>query len=132
MATEPVKMRFTSGFDGEMTVEAGTFHIGEQGKGLQPYNLLLGALGSCFYATFLDIVEKKRLKFDGATLDITGQKRTEVPSTLETVHIQMRIVNPSDEKQFLRSVELGAKYCSIHETVAKVATITIDVEFVHS
>lgn len=130
MATEPVKMIFTNDFDGEMTVEAGTYHIGEQGKGLQPYNLLMGALGSCFYATFLSIVEKKRLTFDGATLELTGNKRTLVPETLETVHIQMQIKNPSDEKQFLRSVELGAKYCSIHETVSKVATITIDVEFV--
>jgi len=129
MAVEPVKMTFSDHFVGGLTVEAGTLNIGNQDGGFAPYNLLLGALGACFYSTFLDIVGKKRLTFTGATLDITGKKREEVPQTLETVHIQMVIKNPSDQKQFLRSVELGARYCSVHETISKVATITIDVEF---
>lgn len=129
MAVEPVKMTFSDQFVGEMNVEAGPLKIGAQDGGFAPYNLLLGALGACFYSTFLDIVKKKRLTFTGSTLEITGKKREEVPATLETVHIQMVIKNPSDTKQFLRSVELGAKYCSIHETISKVATISIDVEF---
>jgi len=130
MAVEPVKMTFSNNFVGELAVKGGIVKIGDQEQGIQPYNLLLGALGACFYSTFLDIVVKKRLTFDGATLDISGKKREAIPSTLETVDIKMVIKNASNQPQFLRSVELGAKYCSIHETISKVATITIAVEFI--
>lgn len=128
-AVEPVKLVFTNEFVGEVQVEKGTIKIGEQENGMMPYNLLLGALGSCFYSTFLDIVRKKRLTFDGATLEITGEKRTEVPTTLESVQMKMVIKNPSNQAQFDRSVELGLKYCSIHETISKVAKIVTTVEY---
>lgn len=98
-------------------------------EGVRPYELLLGALGSCFYATFLSIVEKKRLTYDEVKLDISGTKRTEVPQTLEKVNIKMIITNPSNEQQLLRSAELGAKYCSIYETLSKVAKMNLEVIF---
>lgn len=98
-------------------------------EGVRPYELLLGALGSCFYATFLSIVEKKRLTYDEVKLDISGTKRTEVPQTLEEVNIKMIITNPSNEQQLLRSAELGAKYCSIYETLSKVAKMNLEVIF---
>jgi len=34
-----------------------------------------------------------------------------------------------DEKQFLRSVDLAAKYCSVHETISKVARMSHEVKF---
>jgi len=127
---EPVKMSFTNEFVGEMSVESGVVRIGDQENGMRPYNLLLGALGSCFYSTFLDIVKKKRLTFDGATLEISGTKRQEVPTTLDSVQMKMVIKNPSNKAQFDRSVELGTRYCSIHETISKVATIVTTVEYI--
>lgn len=95
----------------------------------KPYDLLLGALGSCFYATFLSITEKKRQKFDEVNLKITGTKRTTVPTTLEYVSIDMIITNPSNEEQLRKSAELGAKYCSIHEMISKVAQIDLNIHF---
>jgi putative redox protein len=127
---EPVKMSFTNEFVGEMKVESGVVRIGDQENGMRPYNLLLGALGACFYSTFLDIVKKKRLTFEGATLEISGTKRQEVPTTLDTVLIKMVIKNPSNIAQFDRSVELGTRYCSIHETISKVASIVTTVEYI--
>ena len=129
MAVENVKMEFTNDFQGFMETENGKVMIGRDMGEMKPYNLLFGALGSCFYATFLGIVEKKKLTFDGATLEISGVKRTEIPNTLESVLMKLVIKNASNEKQFLRSVELGAKYCSIHETISQVAKIDIEVEF---
>jgi putative redox protein len=129
MAVEPVSLTFTNEFVGELKVAKGTVPLGDQEHGIQPYNLLLGALGSCFYSTFLDIVKKKRLTFEGATLVLSGKKREIVPTTLETVEIKMTIKNASNQPQFLRSAELGAQYCSIHETISKVAKISITVEF---
>ena len=41
----------------------------------------------------------------------------------------MVIKNPSNEQQLLKSAELGAKYCSIYETISKVAKINLEVIF---
>lgn len=129
LVVQPVKLEFSDRYDGWLEAPNGKIRLGETEGAFLPYNMVLGSLGACFYMTFLSIVEKKRLTFSGSTLEITGKKREEVPQTLESVHIQMQIRNASDQKQFLRSVELGAKYCSVHETISKVADIKIDVEF---
>ncbi|MGD9605312.1 MAG: OsmC family protein [Bacilli bacterium] len=123
MAADVIKMDFRNEFVGTMTAPKGQVLIGSQEGGLYPYNLLFGALGSCFYSTFLSIVNKKRLTFDSATVEISGRHIEAQVATLEYVQIKITIRKASDEKQFLRSVELGAKYCSIHETISKVAQI---------
>ena len=91
--------------------------------------MMLGALGACYYATFLDIARKMRLQYTSATVDISGVKREEVPTTLQTVDMKVIIHGAADEKGFDRAAQLAAKYCSVHETIAKVATIKLDVSF---
>lgn len=129
MAVENIKLEFENNFKGVMIAPTGDLKIGGNDGEFKPYNLLFGALGSCFYATFLSIVEKKKLSFADAKLEISGKKRDAEVATLEHVLIDMVITNASDEKQFLRCVELGAKFCSIHETISKVAKIDINVKF---
>jgi len=130
MDVETVTLDFKDGFQGKLTAPGGTVAIGGTEGGLAPYNLLFGALGSCFYSTFLSIATKKRLTYSTAKLTITGHKRDEVPPTLDHVEIRMEIAGASDEKGILRSAELGASYCSIHATVSKVADIKLAVTFV--
>ena len=130
MNTDTVSLAFDSTFTGTMVSPTGSVKLGNQPDGLEPYHLLYGALGSCFYATFLGIAIKKRLKFTRATLEISGTKRDELPPTLNQVIISMVIYNASDEIQFKKAAELGAKYCSIHETISKVATINLNIVFV--
>ena len=129
MNTDSVSLVFDSSFTGTMVSPTGSVKLGNQPEGLEPYHLLYGALGSCFYATFLGIAIKKRLKFKRATLDINGTKRDELPPTLNHVTISMVIYNASDEVQFRKAADLGAKYCSIHETISKVATIDLNIIF---
>jgi putative redox protein len=129
MAVDNVKLSFNPSFQGTMTTPTGNVVLGDQDNGVQPYHLLFGALGSCFYATFLSISLKKRLTFSRAELEISGTKRTEVPPTLEHTKIHLVVFNPSDEEQLIKSAELGAKFCSIHETISKVAKMELVVEF---
>jgi len=129
MDVESVKLAFTDGFKGMMTVASGTVPIGMTEGGVAPYNLLFGALGSCFYSTFLSIVQKKRLTLEKAELTISGHKRDQVPPTLDHVLIHMVITGASDEQGIRRSAELGAEYCSIHATISKVAEIKLEVVF---
>ncbi|MFA7434817.1 MAG: OsmC family protein [Bacilli bacterium] len=126
-AVEKVKFEFSNEYKGEVEVKNGKFPIGK--GGFSPYNLLLAALGGCLYHTFIEIVEKKRLTFDSATMEIDGVKRETVPTTLESANIKFIIKNPSNEKQFAKSVELAEQYCSIHATVSKVADIKLELVF---
>jgi putative redox protein len=127
---ENVQVEFKNSFKGVMKAPHGEVAIGVEEGELRPYNLLFGALASCFYSTFLDIIEKKRLTFDGATIEVSGTKRTEVPTTLDYVMIKFTIKNASDEAKFVKSAELAGKYCSIYQTISKVADIELMIEFI--
>lgn len=129
MKTDTVTLTFDPQFKGTMTSPTSTVVLGSQTNGAMPYHLLYGALASCFYSTFLSVANKKRLTFTKANLTVNGTKRDQTPPTLSEVIIDFEIINPSDEAGLLKSAELGAHYCSIHETVSKVADIKMNVTF---
>ncbi len=130
MSETNVKLRFTREFDGWLEAEHGSAKIGkaEEGK-LRPYDLMLGALGACYYATFVGIADKMKLAYDRVEIDIHGVKREEVPTTLKTVDMVLKVYGAEDSKGFERASDLAAKYCSVHETISKVAEISLKVEF---
>ncbi len=103
--------------------------IGSKAGEVFPYDMLLGALSSCFYYTLLEIFEKNKSEIPGIDIIVTGQKREKVPTTLEWVNMDISVFGQVEEKRFLRFVDLAAKYCSIHETISKVATMTHSVHF---
>jgi putative redox protein len=76
------------------------------------------------------VANKKKLIFKDANLEISGIKRDTIPATLEYLKIVFTIRGGQDEAQLKTSAELGAKYCSIHETISKVAKIDLVVNFV--
>jgi putative redox protein len=129
MKADTITLTFDNRFDGEMVSPTGTVPLGSREQGVASYHLLFGALASCFYATFLSVADKMRLVFTDASIEVSGDKRDEVPATLEHVTIKMVVRNGSDETKLKKAAELGAKYCSIHETVSKVAKIDLDVSF---
>jgi putative redox protein len=130
MKTDNVQLQFSNTFVGSMTSPSGRVVLGSQPDGIAPYHLLYGAVGSCFYSTFLSVANKKKLVFKDANLEISGTKRDAIPATLEYLKIVLTIRGGQDEAQLKTSAELGAKYCSIHETISKVAKIDLVVNFV--
>jgi len=124
-----VKLEFGNAFEGTLFAANGAVRIGKGEGTLKPYDLLLGALGACYYSTFLDIAAKLRLEYERAELQIRGVKRDEVPTTLRTVEMVFILHGAKGEKGFSRAAELAAKYCSVHETVSKVAEIRFRLEF---
>jgi len=104
--------------------------LGSKPNEFYPYELLLGALSACFYSTLNDILEKQKVETPVMDIVVTGEKRTEVPTTLEWVNMDITVNGTVNEKQFLRAVDLAAKYCSIHETISKVAAMSHEVVFV--
>jgi len=94
-----------------------------------PYDLFLGSLSSCFYYTLYDVLTKSKNEVPSMEIIVTGDKRTEAPTTLEWTHMDITVFDEVDQKRFLRAVELAAKYCSIHATISKVAKMTHEVHF---
>lgn len=129
MKADTVKLKFDSNYVGELTSPTGSIKLGSQDNGMKPYHLLFGALASCFYATFLSVAGKMRLTFTDVEIEVSGNKRDETPATLDQVTIQMVVYNGSDETKLKKAADLGAQYCSIHETVSKVAKIDLIVTF---
>lgn len=124
-----VRLSWERQFKGELTAKNGSAAIGQGEGALAPYDLMLGALGACYYSTFVDIADKMRLDYQSAAIDIHGVKRDEVPTTLKEVSMTLTIRGTPDEKGFARAAGLAAKYCSVHETISKVAHISLDVKF---
>ena len=129
MKADVVKVTFDKDFVGEMTSPTGTIKLGNQDQGMKPYHLLFGSIASCFYATFLSLANKMRLSFTDVAIEVSGNKRDEDIATLDYVKIEMVIYNGSNDEKLNKAAELGAKYCSIHETVSKVANIELVVLF---
>jgi putative redox protein len=131
MKTDPVQLEFSNSFVGSATSPSGRVVIGDQPDGMMPYHLLYAAAASCFYATFLSVAQKKRLTFTRASMTVTGVKRDATPPTLETMKMVLTIYQGSDQTKLTESAHLGAEYCSIHETISKVAKMELEVLFVH-
>lgn len=130
MEKQHVQLNFSQDFVGTLQTQLGEFSVGRQKGDLLPYDMVLGALGSCYYATFLGIAEKMRLEYEKVEIDIRGAKRQEVPTTLEWVEVKLDFygVAPKQDNKFARAVDLAGQYCSVHEMIAQVAKITTTYE----
>lgn len=129
MAYDKVILKWDSEYRGELFSPTGTAKLGDQDEGLYPYHLFFGAIGSCFYATFISIALKMRLEFDSAKIEVSGAKISPDSKIIEVVDMKMIIKNPSDEEKIKKAAELGTKYCSIHELVSRSAKVNLIVEF---
>ncbi len=129
MAYDKINMNWDMDFKGEMESPRGKIKVGDAEGGMYPYHMLFGALGACFYSTFLDISKKMRLTFDNAKIEVSGEKVDPKAKTIEKVLIKMVISNASNSERILRAAKLGTEYCSIHRTISAVADIKLEVEF---
>lgn len=123
------KITFDNAFNGELTGDRHTTAIGGSGESFVPYELLYGALSSCIHATVLGIVRKMRLKYTTCTYEVAGDKRTEIPTFLTDVYLKVTMTGVEDEKKMTKAIELGTEYCSIYNTLAKIAKMHLTVEY---
>ncbi len=103
--------------------------ISTDGTSMGPYNLLLLALGSCLESTFEDVARKMRISWESVTMDISGEKRDEVPTFLKQCTVSLQVTGASDEKRFKRAFSVAARYCSIYQTLSKVAEMDWNITF---
>ena len=104
-------IRFENGFNGELLLDEGSVKIGRTPGGAAPYDMLYGALASCLYATFLGILEKKRIEIEG------------------TEHLTVTIRGTDKEDAVRKSFDLATKYCSVYQTISHVAEMSYELHF---
>jgi len=122
-------MEFEYAFKGVLKAKRGTVDIGIEEGTIEPYDMVFGALGSCLYSTFLDIAVKKKIVYEGLNMKISGEKRTEVPTTLKTVNVDVTVINAEKEKGLDQAMRLATEYCSVYQTLAHVAEMTYSLNF---
>ncbi len=129
MEVTKVSMQFANNFSGTLTGEKVKVGVGSHEGEAMPYELLLGALGACFYATFLSIVRKMRVGFESVDIQIEGTKRDEEPAHLIKTKIAMTITNGESEEKLTKAAHLAEKYCSVYYTVSKVSDMELELKF---
>lgn len=120
---------FNNQFQGTLELKEGEVEIGGQLHQLTPYNMLQGALMACFHATFIEILAKKRQSFESVTYKTSGEKRDNVPTTIEHLHIDIMIKGASNELAVEKSYALAAKTCSIYQTISQVGELSYTIHF---
>lgn len=128
MSKVNAKVNFRKGFKGELLLDNGNVTIGKEGAA--PYDLLQGALASCLHATFLEILKKKQIQISGCDYVLSGNKKEDVPTTLNVMHLDVYIEKHEKEEQIRKSFDLATKYCSIYQTISKVAEMSYNLYFI--
>ena len=103
-----------------------------KGEGMAPYELFLGGYTSCLHATFIGIMNKRKLTFTTVNYEVTAHKREEAPTIINKL-ITNVIITGTDEKkqnQIIKSMKQAENYCSISYTINKLeAEMILNIEF---
>jgi len=103
-----------------------------EGTGSKPSDLLLIALGACSGVDVVGILTKKRQKFTGLQIKVSGEQDADPPWTFRKIHIEYIVRGRGlAEKAVQQAIELSEdKYCSVAATVRGVAEITSSYQIV--
>jgi len=126
-----IKTAFGNENYGTVESKGGKTTVSFEGDALAPYELFLGGYASCLHSTFKGIANKKRIYFEGVSYDITGVKRTEIPTLLKevTTIITFTGVDKNKEKAIEKSMTLAERYCSISALLNTIADMKYEIIF---
>ena len=105
---------------------------GSEATGSKPSDLLLIALGACSGVDVVGILTKKRQKFSGLQIKVSGEQDADPPWTFRKIHVEYVVRGKGlSEKAVQQAIELSEdKYCSVAATIRGVAEITSSFQIV--
>ena len=85
-----------------------------EGTGSKPSDLLLIALGACSGVDVVGILNKKRQKYTGLQIKVSGDQDADPPWTFRKIHVEYVVRGRGlSEKAVQQAIELSEnKYCS--------------------
>ncbi|MFC5283678.1 OsmC family protein [Pedobacter alpinus] len=110
-------VHFEAKGSGEVKVHIdGSEAIGGQGLGVRPMELVLMAVGSCSALDLVSILKKQRQEITDFSIDVTGDRREEIPTIFTKIHILFKLKGTIDKAKAEKAAELAVKkYCSVHD-----------------
>jgi putative redox protein len=104
----------------------------EDGTGAKPSDLLLIALGACAAVDVVGILVKKRQKFTGLQIKVSGEQDADPPWTFRKIRVEYVVRGKGiSEKAVQQAIEIAeGKYCSVAATIRGVAEITSNFQVV--
>ena len=110
-------VHFEAKGSGEVKVHIdGSEAIGGQGLGVRPMELVLMAVGSCSALDLVSILKKQRQEITDFSIDVSGDRRDEIPTIFTKIHILFRLKGTIDQAKAEKAAELAVKkYCSVHD-----------------
>lgn len=116
-------IKYENGFHGTYEVNGFTIKIGNEEGSVAPYDMTYGAIASCLYATYLNLLTEKHLTIRGADVDISGVKREMIPTTLEDITIKITVYSDEELDVLQYTFNQALATCSMVQTFKHVADI---------
>jgi putative redox protein len=122
LASRVVKVKWIDGMRfvatdsmGHSIVMDASKHVGGEGSGFSPLELLLAALGGCTGIDIVDIMRKQRENVEDLEIVVSGKRAKEPPRVYTRIHVNYRIKGKAiKEKKVQRAIDLSEdKYCSV-------------------
>ncbi len=122
LASRVVKVKWIDGMrfvatdsTGHSIVMDASKHVGGEGSGFSPLELLLAALGGCTGIDIVDVMRKQREDVEDLEIVVSGKRAKEPPRVYTRIHVNYRIKGKAiKEKKVQRAIELSEdKYCSV-------------------
>ena len=107
---------------------------GERKSAASPMEMLLVAVGACTAVDVVSILEKKRQNVTDYKVEVTGERREELPRAFVKFHVHHIVYGHDVSAQAVaQAIELSdTKYCSVAATVRPTAEITTSYEIIES
>ncbi len=105
---------------------------GERKSAASPMEMLLVAVGACTAVDVISILQKKRQDVTDYKVEVTGERREELPRAFVKFHVH-HIVHGRNisEQAVAQAIELSdTKYCSVAATVRPTAEIQTSFEII--
>lgn len=105
---------------------------GERNASPTPLEMLLVSVGACTAVDVISILEKKRQIVTDYKVEVTGERREEMPRAFIKFHIHHIVYGRNiSERAVAQAIELSdTKYCSVAATVRPTAEITTSFEII--
>lgn len=104
----------------------GSPKIGGQNLGARPMEVVLMSLAGCSSIDVLSILKKMKQDVTDYNVEVTAERREEVPSIFTKIHIKFLVKgNDLDEDKVNRAAQLSAeKYCSVSKILEPTADVS--------
>ncbi len=103
---------------------AGSPKLVEDPVGFRPTELVLAGLGGCMSIDVLSILEKGKQKVEDFDVQVTANRRAEVPGLFEDILIKIIVTGDVKQNKLEQAIRLSEEtYCTVFKIVEKTANI---------